>query len=123
MDEVDGDAVFIVKVLGQVLGAIDRTVLAASTAESHLEVGEVALDKALHVMVDKGIDGLKEGEYLAVLLEEVDDGLVQAREGLVLLVLTGVVSTAAVEDIPAAVAGFIHRNTALKREGVNRHLQ
>ena len=121
MDEVDGNAVFIVKVFREVLGAIDGAVLAASTAESHLEVGEVALDKALHVMVDKGIDGLKEGEYLAVLLEEVDDGLVQAREGLVLLVLARVVSSTAVEDIPAAVAGGIFRSSLLKGERVDRY--
>ena len=121
MDEVDGDAVFIVKVLREVLGAIDRTVLTASTAESHLEVGEVALDKALHVMVDKGIDRVEEGEYLAVLLKEVDDGLVQAGKGLVLLVFAGVVSSTAVEDIPAAVAGGIFRSSLLKGERVDRY--
>ena len=121
MDEVDSDAVFVEKVLGKVLGAIDGAVLAASTAESHLEVGEVALDKALHVMVDKGIDRVEEGEYLAVLLEEIDDRLIQAGKGLVLLVLTRVVSTAAVEDIPAAVAGGIFRSSLLKGERVDRY--
>lgn len=115
------DIIFLLQVFREVLGAIDRTVLTAGTTESDLQMGEVALDKALHVMVDKGIDRVEEGEYLAVLLEEVDDGLVQAGKGLVLLVLTGVVSTAAVEDIPAAVTGGIFRSSLLKGERVDRY--
>ena len=121
MDEMDVDIVFLFEVLCQMLGAIDGAVLAASTAESHLEVGEVALDKALHVMVDKGIDRVEEGEYLAVLLEEVDDRLIQAGKELVLLVFAGVVSSTAVEDIPAAVAGGIFRSSLLKGERVDRY--
>lgn len=121
MDEVDGDVIFLFQVLSQVLGAIDRTVLTAGATERHLQVGEIALEEPLHVMVDKGIDGVQEGEYLAVLLEEVDDGLIQAREGLELLVLTRVVGRTAVEHIPATVTGFIDWNAALKREGVDRY--
>ena len=90
VDEMNGDVIFLFEVLGQVLGTIDRTVLTAGTTESDLQVGEIALNEPLHMMVDKGIDGAEEGEYLAVRFEEVDDGLVQAREGLVLLVLTRV---------------------------------
>ena len=87
---MNSNVIFLFQVLSQVLGAIDRTVLTAGTTESDLQVGEIALDEPLHVMVDKGIDGFQEGEYLAVRFEEVDDGLIQAREGLELLVLTRV---------------------------------
>ena len=118
---MNSNVIFLFQVLSQVLGTIDGTVLTAGATESHLEVGEIALDEPLYMMVDKGIDGVQEREYLAVLLEEVDDGLVQAREGLELLVLTGVVSRTAVEHIPAAITGFIDRDAALKREGVDRY--
>ena len=121
MDEMNGDVIFLLQVLGQVLGTIDRTVLSAGTTESDLQVDEIALDEPLHMMVDKGIDGVQEGEYLAVLLEEVDDGLVQAREGLVLLVLTRVMGGPAVEHIPTAVAGGIFRSSLSKGERVDRH--
>ena len=87
---MNGDVIFLLQVLGQMLGTIDRTVLTAGTTKSDLQVGEIALNEPLHMMVDKSIDGAEEGEYLAVRFEEVDDGLVQAREGLVLLVLTRV---------------------------------
>ena len=118
---MNGDVIFLFEVLGQVLGTIDRTVLTAGTTESDLQVGEIALNEPLHMMVDKGIDGAEEGEYLAVRFEEVDDGLVQAREGLVLLVLAGVMGRTAVEDVPAAVSGRVFRHAALIRERVNRY--
>ena len=118
---MNGDVIFLFEVLGQVLGTIDRTVLTAGTTESDLQVGEIALNEPLHMMVDKGIDGAEEGEYLAVRFEEVDDGLVQAREGLVLLVFAGVVRAAAVEDIPTAITGVVCRKAAFKRKGVDRY--
>ena len=121
VNKMNSNVILLFQVLSQVLGAIDGTVLTAGATERHLQVGEIALDEPLHVMVDKGIDGFQEGEYLAVLLEEVDDGLIQAREGFVLLVLTRVMGRTAVEHIPATVTGFIDRNAALKREGVDRY--
>ena len=107
--------------LSKMFGTIDGTVLSAGATESDLQVGEIALDEPLHVMVDKGIDGVQEGEYLAVRFEEVDDGLVQAREGLVLLVLTRVMGRTAVEHIPATVTGGIFRSSLSKGERVDRY--
>lgn len=121
VNKMNSNVILLFQVLGEMLGTIDGTVLTAGATEGHLQVGEIALDEPLYMMVDKGIDGFQEREYLAVLLEEVDDGLVQAREGLELLVLTGVVGRTAVEHIPAAITGFIDRDAALKREGVDRY--
>ena len=114
MDEVNADIVFVVEVAGKMFGTIDGTMLTAGTAEGDLEVGEVAFDEALDMMIHKGIDGVQEGEDLAVLLEEVDDGLIKSGEGLVLLVFTRVVGRTTVEDVTASVAGIIYGKTLLK---------
>ena len=45
--------------------------------------------------------------------------MIQARESLVFLVFAGVVGTAAIEDIPAAVSGLIRRDSALEGERIN----
>ena len=121
MDEVDTDSVFVVQVLCQMFGTIDGTMLTAGTAERDLEVGEVAFDEALDMMVHQTIDGLQEREDLAVLFEEIDDGLVESGEGLVFVVLTGIMGSAAVEDIATAITGLIYGQALLKREGVNRY--
>jgi hypothetical protein len=104
------------EMLREVFSTIDGAMLTTSATKGHLQVGEVTFDKPRHVMVDKGIDGVQESQYLAVLFEEVDDGLVETGESLVLLVLTGVVRTTAVEDVTASVAGSIGRNTLFIRE-------
>ena len=121
MDEMDADGVFFLEVLRQMFGTIDGTVLPSCTTEGDLEIVEVPFDEPLHMMVDEGIDGVEEGEDLAVLLEEVDDGLVKPREGLVGVVLTGVMGRSAIEDISASVAGGILRNRLFKGEGVDRY--
>ena len=121
MNKVHTHRVFLFKVSREMFGAIDRTVLSARTTESHLEMTEIAFNEPLYVMIYKCIHRLKESQYLAVLLEEVDDRLVQARHGLELLVFAGVVRTTAVEDISTAVAGFVCRYTTFKREGVDRY--
>lgn len=114
MDEVDADTVFLFQMLCQMFGTIDGTMLTAGTAEGDLEVGEVAFDEALDMMIHKGIDGVQEGEDLAVLLEEVDDGLIESGEGLILLIFARVVGRTAVEDVTASVAGIIYGKTLLK---------
>ena len=121
MNEVNADIIFLVQMLGQMFGTIDRTVLPARTTESDLQVGKIPLDKALYVMVNEGIDGVQKRQYLTVLLQKIDDRLIKPREGLVLLILTRVMGGTAIEDIPASVAGLIGRKTALKREGVYRY--
>ena len=102
-------------------GAIDGAVLAAGAAEGDLEVGEAAFEEALDVMIYQPVNGLQETEYLAVGFEEVDDGLVEASEGFVLLVLTGVMGRAAIEDVTASVATIIGGDALLKGEGVYRN--
>ena len=107
--------------LRKMFGAINRTMLPAGTAKGHLKMGKVTFDIALYMMVNERIDGVKEGEYLAVILEEVDDGLIKACKGLILFVFTRVVGTTAVKNITAAVTGFVKGYAAFKREGVNRY--
>lgn len=104
--------------VGEVFGAIDGAVLAAGAAEGDLEVGEAAFEEALDVMIYQPVNGLEETEYLAVGFEEVDDGLVEAGEGFVLVVLTGVVGRAAIEDVTASVVRLIGGDALLKGEGV-----
>ena len=118
---MDLDTVFVVEMLREAFSTIDGTVLPAGTTESNLQMGEVALDEPRHMMIDKGIDGFEEGQNLAILFEEVNDGLIQAGEGLVLLILARVMGSAAVKDIPAAITAVIDRQPAFKREGVNRY--
>ena len=114
------DVKLLFEMLREVLGAIDGAVLATGATESDLQIGKIALNEALRVMIHEGIDGLQERQYLAVLLEEVNHRLIETREGLVLLVLTGVVRTAAVEDVSASVATLIRRQTFLERERIYR---
>lgn len=81
--------------------------LPTGTAEGYHKVGETAVDVALNCSVDEGVAVVKEGEDFAILLEEVDDLAVEPGEGLVTLVLTGVVDGSAVEDVTAAIAGGV----------------
>lgn len=115
------DAVFLFEVLGEMLGAIDRTVLTAGTTESDLQMREIAFYKSLHMMVNQLIYSIQEGQYFTVLLQKVYDRLILACQMFVLFVLTGVMGAPAVKNIPASVSGFVHRYTAFKREGVNRY--
>ena len=107
--------------VGEVFGAIDGAVLAAGAAEGNLEVGEAAFEEALDVMIYQSVNGLQETEYLAVGFEEVDDGLVEAGEGFVLVILTGVVCRAAIEDVAASVATIIVRYTFFEGKRVYRN--
>lgn len=96
--------VFLFKVLRQMLGTIDRTVLSAGTTERDLEIRKIAFDKALHMMIHEAIDRIKESEYFSVMLEEVYHRLIQARQGFVLVVFAGIMGRAAIEDIAATIA-------------------
>lgn len=121
MNQMYGDIVFLFEVLRKIFCTIDGTMLTSGTTESYLQMCEVAFDEARHVMVNKSINGLQERENLAVLFKKINNGLVKACEGLVLLVFARVVRTAAVEDVAASVSAFINRQTALKRKGVDRY--
>ena len=93
-----------VNVLGHVLGAVDRTVLAAGAAEAHHQVGESAVDIPAHRCVHQCPAVVEEGSYLAVVFKEFYHFFVEACKGLVAFVFAGVVHGAAVEDKSAAVA-------------------
>ena len=119
MGEVDANAIFPVEMLGEVLGAIDGAMLTTCAAEGEHEVGEAALEVTLNMMIGEAIDAVEEGEDLAVVLKEADDGSVQAGELLVGLVAAGVVGGAAVEDVAAAIAGGVVGYSLLIAEAVD----
>ncbi len=56
---------------------------------------------------------LQEYGYLAVIFQKADNGFVQSREGLVALVLAGIVHGAAVKDETSSVACGIFGNALL----------
>ena len=93
-----------VQVFGQVLCRVDGAVLAARAAEADGQTGEATFHVALHGGVHQGVDMLQESGDFTVVLQEADDGLVQAGERLVAFVLSGVVHGAAVEDKASPVA-------------------
>ena len=56
------------------------------------------------MMVGKAINTIEEGQYLAIILLESDDWLVETRQFLVWLVSAGVMGAATIEDITASIA-------------------
>ena len=120
MAEDDFHAELTVEMLGHALCTIDTAMLSACTSERNHEAGEVALDEAFGMEVDHGIDVLEETEYLAVFLEEVDDGLVESCHVLVLDVSSWVVGTSTVEHIAASMSTLVLRHSVL--EGEAEHL-
>ena len=101
------------------LSAIDRAVLASGTAESDLQMVKTTFEEALHMVIHQRVHGIQERQYLTVFLQEIYYRLIETRESLVFVVFSGVVSTAAIEDIPAAVSGLIRRDSALEGERIN----
>ena len=90
--------------LGKMLGRIDTTVLTARTAKAEHQRGEASLNISVDMMVGKAINTIEEGQYLAIILQESDDWLVETRQFLVWLVSAWVMGTATVEDITASIA-------------------
>lgn len=107
--------------VGEVFGAIDGAMLTTGAAKGDLEVGEAALEEALDVMIYQPVNGLEETEYLAVGFEEVNDRLVEAGEGFVLVVLTGVMGRATIEHIAASVATIIGGDAFFEGKRVYRN--
>ena len=121
MNQFDAYAVFIVEMVGEMFSTIDGAMLSACTAERDLQMAKITFDKALNMMVYEFIHGVQKSEYLSVLLQKINDGLIQTGKGFVRIVLTGIMGRTAVKDISASVAGIVYRNTALIREGVDRY--
>ena len=116
MGEVNGDAVFLVEVFGEVLGTIDGAMLTTCAAEGEHQVGEPTLEITLHVRVGQPIDALQEYKNLAIVLQELDDGSIQTGNLFVRLIAPRIVRAATVKDITASITGLIHRYTPFKGE-------
>ena len=102
----------------QMLRAVHGTVLAAGAAETHLKIGEIPFQEALHVVVYKRIHMLQECEDLPILLKKLNNRGVHTRIGFESLVLAGIVGAAAVENVSTAVAGSVLRNALFEGETV-----
>ena len=90
--------------LSKMLGRINTTMLPTSTAEAEHQRGEASLNISIDMMVGKAINTIEEGQYLAIILQESDDWLVETRQFLVWLVSAGVMGAATIEDITASIA-------------------
>ena len=107
MHQFDFHTKFLIQVLCQMLGRINRTMLSAGATEGEHQVGEAAVDVSLHVCVSELVYAVEEGEYLAVVLEESYHGLVESCEFLVRLIASGVVRRTAVEHVSSAIARLV----------------
>ena len=116
MNDANFNAEFLMYMLSQMLGTIHRAMLPSSTSEREHERGKATLDIAGHMGVCQPVDTLEEGEYLAIVLQKADDGLVESCELLVWLVAPGVVRRAAVEYIATSVTTLIVGDALAIRE-------
>lgn len=107
------DAELLMDVLCQMLCTVDAAMLTAGTAETKHQTREPPLDIARHMMVGKGIDMLEELHNLAVVLKEAYHRLVESRQLFIRFITSGVVRRTAVEDIAAAIARGILRDSLL----------
>ena len=119
MDEMNVHSIFLMQSTGYMFGAIYRAVLSTRATERNLQMAKAAFQEPLYVVIYQLIYVLQELQYLAVFLQEVDHRLVQSGQLLILLVLTGIVRTAAVEYISSSVAAGILRDAFLEREGID----
>ena len=85
------NAKLLVDMLGQMLGAIHAAMLSACTSETEHQTGEAPLYVASHMGVGQLIDAVQESQYLAVVLQESDDRLVQSCQLLVRLIAARIV--------------------------------
>lgn len=108
--------IFLVDMLCKMLRGVDRAVLSAGTPKAEHQRCEASLHVPFHMMVGKLIHRLEEFYYLAVILQETDDGFVESRQLLIRLIASWIMSTATIEDISAAIAAGILRNALTVRE-------
>ena len=80
MNQVHFHGIFGDEVLGEVLGAVGGSVLAAGAAEADLQMRETTGDKPFHVRIDQGINVIQEAEDLTVFLEELDYRRIKPRQ-------------------------------------------
>lgn len=101
------------QMLGQMLGAVDRTMLSAGTSEANLQMSELPLNETLHMIIHHVVDIVQELRDTTVVLKEFDDFLVKSGELAVMLVFARIVDRAAVKHITTAVAGRVNRDAFL----------
>ena len=121
MNDANLHAELLVKVLRQVLRGVNAAVLSARASETEHQARETSLDVTAHVDVGQLVDAIKESKYLAVVFKETDDGFVEACQFLVRFVTSGVVGSAAVKHVAAAVAALVFRYALVERKAVNAH--
>ena len=119
MNKMNFNAVLLVQMLREMLCAINRSMLTTGTTKSHLQMTKIAFYKALNMMVYQTIDGLQERQYLTVFLQKINHRLIESGELFILIVLTRVVGTAAIENITSAVSGLIRWDSAFEGERIN----
>ena len=98
------------QMLGQMLGGIDAAVTAARTSESKHQVGKTASEVTRHMGIRQFVDAVQERQNLSVLFQKTDNGFVQARQGFVRFISSGIVRTAAIEHITASVPTSVFGN-------------
>lgn len=104
---------------GDLFGAVDGTMLAASASKSHLKGGKVSLKVFLNALSHNSFYMIKESIDGWFLLQEFDDGTVLAGISLVFGVAAWVGQRTAVEDETAAVAGGISGEAFFEAKGEN----
>ena len=109
-------AIFLVQVMGQMLGTIYRTVLPASASEGEHEVGESAFEVTLHMGIGQLIDTVEECKYFSIVFQEVNHRLVEPCQFLVRLVAAGIVCAAAIEHVASTIATEVFGDATLVAE-------
>ena len=94
---------FLMNMFSQVLGRIDTSVLTTRAAKREHQRRKTALDITTHMGIGQFVDTIKEGQDLAVILQETDDRFIQSRQLLIRLITSGVMRTTAIEHIPSPI--------------------
>ena len=111
------------QVLGQMLCTIDRAMLSTGATKRKHQVGEAPLYVAFHMSIGQSVDAVEEGQYLAVVFQELDDRFIQTRQLLIRLVAAGVVDGATIEDVATAIARCVLGDAAFVGEGEDADCQ
>ena len=113
MHQFDFHTKFLIQVLCQMLGRINRTMLSAGATEADGQIAESAFHITLHGGIHQSIDMIEETEYFSIFFQESDYRLIQSGERFVTLILTGIIHGATVEYITSSIAGRVIRNSFL----------
>ena len=92
VDKVHLHTELLVEVFGEVLGTVDRTMLAACASEADGEVGEATFHITLYRGVNQFIGMFQKGCYLSVFFQELDYGCIKACKRLITVVLPGLLT-------------------------------